>query len=724
MKKIKIDIENCYGIRKLQAELDFSKKKANAIYAPNGAMKTSLAQTFKDIQEGKQSGDRIFPNRISKRLITDENGGELSKDNVFVIWPYEDQDDIGQTEKSATLLVNTELREEYIKLHKDIEKSKEIFLKAMKEQSKSKRRDLETEIASAFTPSNDLRIALTRIKDEMLSQEDAPFAEIKYDVIFDDKVLDVLSNTDVRSAIETYIKKYNQLLEGSTYFKRGVFNYYNAKTIAKSLADNGFFNAKHTVNLNAQEKLEITSQKQLEQLIQNEKDGITNDPDLKKKFADIEKAIERNAAVREFQAYIGSHEEILPELVNLRSFKEKLWKSYFKAHIDLYNNLVEQYQKSERRRTEIEEEAKRQRTQWEEVIDIFNSRFIVPFLLETKNRVSVILGYEKIPTLLFTFVEGKEQAPVERSSLLNVLSTGERRAFYLLNIIFEIEARKKVQQDTVLIVDDIADSFDYKNKYAIIQYLKDIAKEQCFNQIILTHNFDFFRTVNSRFVDYPHTYMAVKKHNGIALELAKGVHKPFSKDWKLCFFDDPRKKIASIPFIRNLIEYTKGEEYPEFKKLTSLLHWKKDSQDITIKDLDDMFSAVCCMTCPSSHNGLGKVVDLIQDEAKKCLTATEGINLENKIVLSIAIRLTAERFMVGKIKDDVFVDNIKSNQTADLVDKFKKSFPNDTDAIKLLDLVTLMTPENIHLNSFMYEPILDMSDEHLRKLYTDIIKLK
>jgi ABC-type dipeptide/oligopeptide/nickel transport system ATPase component len=27
----------------------------------------------------------------------------------------------------------------------------------------------------------------------------------------------------------------------------------------------------------------------------------------------------------------------------------------------------------------------------------------------------------------------------------------------------------------LLIIDDIADSFDYKNKYSIIQYLKDLA---------------------------------------------------------------------------------------------------------------------------------------------------------------------------------------------------------------------------------------------------------
>jgi len=34
-----------------------------------------------------------------------------------------------------------------------------------------------------------------------------------------------------------------------------------------------------------------------------------------------------------------------------------------------------------------------------------------------------------------------------------------------------------------------------------------------------------------------------------------------------------------------------------------------------------------------------------------------------------------------------------------------------------------MTPENIHLNSFMYEPILDMSNEHLKQLYRKVYAL-
>ena len=276
MNKLNVDLENCYGIKKLQTQFDFSQKKAYAIYAANGAMKSSLAQTFKDVADATASKDRIFPARVCNRKITDENGVDLPKESVYVIRPYDDED-IGHTEKTSTLLVDSKLRKEYEELHIEIDKSKEIFLKALKEQSGSKK-DLEKEISSTFTRSDDeFYLALIRVKDEVLAQKDAPFAGIYYDTIFDEKVLSFLGTKDVKTAIENFIKKYNELLAASTYFKKGTFNYYNAATIAKSLADNGFFDAKHTVNLNADEKLEITSQKQLEELIAKEKEGISND---------------------------------------------------------------------------------------------------------------------------------------------------------------------------------------------------------------------------------------------------------------------------------------------------------------------------------------------------------------------------------------------------------------------------------------------------------------
>jgi hypothetical protein len=599
MKKLNVDIENCYGIKKLQAQFDFSQKKAYAIYAPNGAMKSSLAQTFKDVADATGSKDRIFPARVSNRKITDENGVDLPKESVYVIRPYDDED-IGHTEKTSTLLVDSKLRKEYEKLHIEIDKSKEIFLKALKEQSGSKKA-LEKEISSTFTRSDDeFYRALIRVKDEVLAQKDAPFAGIRYDTIFDEKVLSFLGTKDVKTAIENYVKKHNELLAASTYFKKGTFNYYNAATIAKSLADNGFFDAKHTVNLNADEKLEITSQKQLEELIAKEKEGISNDKDLRKKFADIEKLITKNATVRDFAAYLADHEELLPKLANIEGFKEEIWKSYFKARIELYNDLIEKYQAAEKRKKEIEEEAR--------------------------------------------------------------------------------------------------------------------------NQIILTHNFDFFRTINSRFVDYSHCLMALKSSNGISLEQATGIKNVFVNDWKLNFFTDSKKKIASIPFIRNLIEFTKSDKDPDFVKLTSLLHWKSDSVGITQGELDGIYNLVFGAT-GTSADGKRPVIDIIQHEADECLKACDGINFENKIVLSIAIRLAAEQFMVKKINDTNFVESIDSNQTPRLLAKFKELFGGDVVQIKTIQRVILMTPENIHLNSFMYEPILDMSDEHLRKLYEDVLAL-
>ena len=236
--------------------------------------------------------------------------------------------------------MDSKLRKEYEQLHIEIDNSKEMFLKALKEQSGSKK-DLEKEISSTFTKSDDeFYRALIRVKDELLAQKDAPFADINYDTIFDEKVLSILETKDFKTAIENYIKKYNELLAASTYFKKGTFNYYNAATIAKSLADNGFFDAKHTVSLNANEKLEITSQKQLEELIAKEKEGISNDKDLRKKFAEIEKLMTKNVTVREFAAYLTDHEQLLPKMANIESFKEEIWKSYFKARIELYNRFA------------------------------------------------------------------------------------------------------------------------------------------------------------------------------------------------------------------------------------------------------------------------------------------------------------------------------------------------------------------------------------------------
>lgn len=717
MKELKLDLEYCYGIRKLDHSFDFKKCNVIALYAPNGAMKSSLAKTFQDIADGRKSTDKMFPGRPTRRSVLDENDAEIDPDSVLIIRPYDD--DFSSNEKTSTLLVNATLRKEHQKLNEGIEEAKKTLLAALKEQSGSKK-DIAAEISSTFTKTPEqFLMAVSRVSAEVDEQTEAPFADIPYDLVFDPKVVELLQQDQVQDALEDYIRRFNELIDHSQYFKRGTFTYYNAGVIAKALAENGFFDAAHSVSLNAGEKVEITSKEQLEELVRGEKEGIMSDADLRKKFDAIEKLLHKNVNVRDFNAFVADHEDVVPALANVADFKEQVWKSYFVKHREAFDHLVKEIRAAATRRKEIEDAARQERTAWQEVIDIFNERFFVPFELKVKNLVSVVLNEDKIPKLGFTFKEGEDRTEVERDALLDVLSTGERRAFYILNIIFEIEARRKAGQRTLIIVDDVADSFDYKNKYAIIQYLKDISEDENFRQVILTHNFDFFRTIQSRFVSYKSCFMVTRKEGGIEINKAVGIKNIFVNDWKMHFGSDPRKRIASIPFMRNLVEFTKGDDDPDYQTLTALLHIKDGTAGIRDSDLFDIYQSIFGAFPANAAPSGASVLDMVYQEADGCLKDGDAANFENKIVLSIATRLRAEQYMIGRINDPKLAGGISGNQTTELLKRFRKCFPTDP-ATPAMDRVVLMTPENIHLNSFMYEPILDMSDEHLRKIYADV----
>jgi hypothetical protein len=726
MQKITVSLRNCYGIKKLDHTFDFSARRAYAIYAPNGSMKTSFAETFKDISEGEQPKDRIFPERKSTAVIKDEAGSPLPSQSVLVLPPYDAF--FKTTGQTSTLLVNNTLRTEYDKLNAELNASKAMFLTAIKEQSKSKKGIdvIEQEISNVFSKTTEGEAfydSLIRIKREVNQQADATLADFHYDYLFDPKVLAIIESKESQKVIGDYIEHYNKLIDSSVYFRRGVFEYYNGGQIAKALSDNGFFKAKHFVTLHGDQKREISTKGELEALINEEIDRITSDKSLKKEFDALRKMLEKNEAAREFNKYLSERMLLLPNLSNLALFKDKLWKSYFKARETMFNDLIEQFEKVSARRTAIHRVALEERTLWDDAITEFNERFFVPFQLKPKNKAAVVLGQPSSLDIIYTFNDDLGSAQVSEGDLKNVLSQGEKKALYILNVIFEIEARKKSGQETLFVIDDIADSFDYRNKYAIVQYLSDISNGPVFKQILLTHNFDFYRTIEGRFVDYGGCLMATKTASEIILNQAQGIKNPFVKQWKQHFFSDAISRIACISFIRNLIEYTQGDSGPDYLKLTSLLHWKADSESITQADLDEIYKGVCAWPVGSYPNQTEPVMDSIFREATACMTAGGGANFANKIVLSIAIRLAAEKFMVSKIADPAFVAAITKSQTYALLKKFKSSFPTNAQAIKVLDCVMTMTPENIHLNAFMFEPILDMSDEHLRKLYRNVTAL-
>jgi wobble nucleotide-excising tRNase len=92
MKTLKVYLENCYGIKKLDTSFNFEQHgRVFAIYAPNGVMKTSFANTFKDVSQGSASSDRIWKDSTTTRVIEDENSASIQQTNVFVIEPYNEK---------------------------------------------------------------------------------------------------------------------------------------------------------------------------------------------------------------------------------------------------------------------------------------------------------------------------------------------------------------------------------------------------------------------------------------------------------------------------------------------------------------------------------------------------------------------------------------------------------------------------------------------------------
>ncbi|EOC99373.1 hypothetical protein [Caldisalinibacter kiritimatiensis] len=69
MDSIKVDLEYCYGIGKLKEKFDLKTSNGCVIYSQNGTMKTSFANTFDDVANGRKPEDRIFPYRETKKEI-------------------------------------------------------------------------------------------------------------------------------------------------------------------------------------------------------------------------------------------------------------------------------------------------------------------------------------------------------------------------------------------------------------------------------------------------------------------------------------------------------------------------------------------------------------------------------------------------------------------------------------------------------------------------------
>ena len=412
--------------------------------------------------------------------------------------------------------------------------------------------------------------------------------------------------------------------------------------------------------------------------------------------------------------YIRSH---LNDIETLR----KLFLCYFaqkeRVIIEDYLNMYESLKYELKK---IIKEINKESPIWEDVISTFNSRFNTPYKIKIVNKSEVVLNKDSFLKLGYDYDDGIEKGEYHSEDhFLNFTSSGEKRAYYLLLNLFGIEKRKSKQEMSILVFDDIVESFDYKNKYAFVEYLADLKKEKTFVIILLTHNFDFFRTVHSR-LNVKNVYMAEKnKDRTIILHPASYLH-DIIKNKLIANICNPKFLIALVPFSRNIVEYTKGSESEEYIKLNSYVHFKNDTDGLTMKSLKSIIASIIHINRKCRFDCDCKYIDKLLEEADNVYNSTDDIALENKLVLSIAIRILAEKFMIKELNRKAVVCDYKDNQTFRLFEKYEEKYSDQHEIIKYLRKVIMMTSENIHLNNFMFEPIIDLSTSYLKELFISV----
>ncbi len=786
MKKIEIDISNCYGITKLNTtfnlvnEKDHKNSRIISIYAPNGTMKTSLTKCFKDWQDKKESKDPRTDTIGTKSISIDDN--ELNNDDeisnkIHVIQSYI-QNYKSNDNNIQKLLLNTDLQQELTKATEELEEAKNNLSNTLNEFLRKKdiinKKDNFLNTVITFlkylnpdsNPQNnnsktDYDI-LINLKDILNSyKQDSSinkYKELKYLTIFDEKVKNFIESN--KENLDKYLNKYNDLIKESNWFD-GIMDHNNFEDIKNSLTNNNFFKRagnKIIVNDSKNQSIKEMDEEELKKIINEEMKKITEDKDLNKIWDKINKKLDANPNTRSFYKFIKENPWLITDLQDLTTLQKKIITAYFLQIEDSYNNYIQIYNSTKDNIKNIETQAKDKtnKTKWQEVIEIFNNRFFyLPYEVSIGNTIDSILG-RGTPKIVTKFKNSDKQVDNENQ---NTLSEGEKRTLYLLHVIFDLEQLKTTTTDKILIIDDIVDSFDYKNKHAILEYINDTMNNQNIYLIILTHSFDLYRSIANIF-QLTINYISNKTETETKIiEITENTKKETKdktsinpiKYW--LELKNHKDFICSIPLIRNLLDYNKCDNSLQ-KTLNKVVHYPlRDSQNNNTHnenhiDLSYLYTDIkTYLNLSSQHtidgldlnlNSNQTFYDLVTKTATNIASKPESkqiinfnTNLQDKIIISIALRLLLEKKIIEKYNNDNKIsnffkqsqkldDSFNHNRTRKLINKLKKDYTVDDKIKGLIDIVNMISTNNIHINSFIYEPLIDINIEDLINRYTEL----
>lgn len=760
MKQLHVNLKHCYGIGQLDQIFSFEQDKSrdpnditnghvNVLYARNGVMKTSFARTIQKYISKETPVDKVR-NHTPEVSIQDEFGKAVPRESIYVAT----SDDMNpKFDKLHELLGDKRAQQEYAELMASIEDAESQLFKQLANSMGyygANRAQDAFNIAFPHDPGLSRTQQILKLGDDTL--EPAEEAELlglpqgAYKVLAEEKIKAFVKKE--QSKLNNYVKIRDKLLSDSGYLQRG-HDLLAATEVQKALQKHNFLEVDSKPNhqvilvnkLNPSDKSDpIISVEALRKMYEAENDRIYGSPELGKEFQAINTALSP-AGLSDFRQLITEYQYAIGHLVNYENFLKNIWRAHLKKHRDHLEALRAIYSQQKPHIEKLQAQAKNPAAiaRWRRIIEDFNAGFSMPFSMSVGNQVDAVLG-NKVPTPKFHFHDGSNEFEVTLRDLIDeqegILSKGERRALQILDIMHELSVRAESAKEHLIIFDDIADSFDYNNKYAIVEYLVKLVNNpnNGLYLVIMTHNYDFFRSLWSRFCldDSTDKMLIAKRILGgerkISMQPA-GCKDEFKRLKKEALKSDTASIIALLPFARNILEYSRLNRAAKSQEatLTKCLHRKSDTDGISSVDavqiIADTLRGLAALSAPADSTTM---YGLITKTAHEKETVGDEYKLADKITLAMSIRQYAERYIYERFTKDGQTPPIElNNQTGSWFGQFANSYPSSDDdkTRRVLMKAVIVSPESIHINSFMYEPLIDMTIDELQQTHKNIREL-
>ena len=724
--------ENCRGIKRLDDEVPL-KRGGAIIYASNGTFKTSLLRTLADYADGKQPKDVLHPSRISRFDVT-EDGVSIPCDRIHAIAHP------GELREcqffSSTMLASPKLKENYLDVRKASDEARKSLLDAIVSNLKAGSR--------ARLDADGIASEIARICGDGSFQcgiaSMVKYVEDDYDTSFLDGAdyLELFAATKekllVKPGVAENIKEYSDTLGTileKTHFLTIEFSHADLQSLEKVLVKCGFFEAGHSLTLHDRESdtlIVCSTKDDLRRLVAQELERAFGTDEVRSRFEIVGKALGSTQAANQLKETLSSHQLLLARMTDLDEVKKGFFIRAIAQVVDMAKEYLIEYDACKDELRNIRKKIEGERQEWQRAIDTFMTRFSVPFSMRIENRVDVVTG-DAMPSLVFMHDEDE----VAHDALFRCLSTGEENALFLLHVVFEIgrimDASAGVTQ--YLLFDDPVDSFDYRNKYAFVEYIRDFSEAANVSIVILTHNYDFLRTLALRLdklFDRNDVLLCERDASGgLSLRHANYLRYNVLVQWrKKIAQGNELATLAAIPFVRELCEIRDGRSSPDYQTMSNVLHGRNGSDSIMLSSLNGPYEKYLKQK-PQLFNQKVQALclSICHDLSVPGTSFSPDKLLEGKIVLSMGIRILAERLLVPVW--DAYCTGDVPTQFGILWSRVHNLDPSILNTLgigvaeeKLFESVSLITPANIHVNSFMYEPIIDTSEWRLQKLFTQI----